>query len=180
MKKTALAYSLYFMVILNSAQADILGEIEYLFPMPKEQWTFYEKKSENPYKMITHLYNRDSKDSSQIFIAMLIYNPIPEEYFSSITEEIFETLLQPHFQKGKISVSIIEKKSDSVLYEWKVKEQANELAHGWTRQFMTHTGMGQLDFGIYSISRIENINELKPIWIKTLREAKVIQNPSSK
>jgi hypothetical protein len=85
---------------------------------------------------------------------------------------MLQEILQPHFQRGQVHVAILEKETHSILYEWDVKDDRQEFAHGWTRQFITKNGGGFLDFGIYMITPSKNIDHLRSIWMKSLKEAK--------
>lgn len=150
----------------NPLSADTIGGIEYSLSQTNHAWKLESTKSQSG--TTVKFYLPDPQKENQ-----------PPEYFgatfnaspaASHNKESLIALLKEKYPNQEVHVNIIEKLSDSILYEWSVGNPLQNGINGWTRIFSSPEGTVTLGY-ITQQSKNE-IDKLRPIWMKTLKDAK--------
>lgn len=162
----------------SSLIAEQVGNIEFNFPNDQE-WKVgnemnFDDQEKNIKSTITIFTQKDIEFESATELFMVTINN--QKVFDSDEDPILrvEAALDKAYQQisptFKAYASIIEKDSDSILYEWSIKNDGNEFIHGWARGLYSSEGSGAVGFQTCEIGKLE---EMKVKWIPVLKEAKI-------
>lgn len=159
---------LFLCFAISSLSAETIGNVEYQLPKQVQGWKL----------------SKELNGSEKIPSTTRIYTPSPQSkesfaaHINSFTTKIVDKdSLQDGIEKGmklkytnpKATVSLLEQSPNSALYEWSVSDSGEEKIHGWTRVFSSPKDTTMLT---YQTEQISQINDVRPIWLPILKEAK--------
>lgn len=163
-------YILFFFtcLTLGALSAETIGKVQYELPNQGKGWKkANELKGDGKIKSFTIIYipeNEDLSNAHESFGAHVdsISSTPPDK-------KTIEKTIKKQFPNQQVKVNILESAPQSVLYESILSEEGKERIHGWTRLFSNSEGTILL---IYQTDQIDQVNNLRPIWVKTLMNAK--------
>ncbi len=170
MSKICLLLICFFAV--NTLTAEMIGPVEYHLPNQGQGWKVgNELQTDRKTKSTTIIYvpegtisNQDVKESFAAYVNNLK---------SDIDDQAsLEKSIQVNFPEQKVSLNILEKTPQSILYEWNVSDSGHEKVHGWSRGFSIPEGTVVL---MYQTQDIDKVNEVGPSWIQALKEARLVK-----
>lgn len=161
-----------YLFCFSVISANIIGNVEYELPKLDHGWKLSqnETKKEKDYTLVSMIYipdNTTEEEAAEYFGATSNNSPGSAHNIQSL-----KNLLQQQFPDHQINITILDKNQDSTLYEWHVKEGEEDKVVGWSRIFSTQQGTTTLG---YLTDQTEDIQKVRPIWIKTFKEAKLIK-----
>ena len=148
--------------LFSALSAATIANVEFQFPGSMQEWEMINEMKEE--EMTGVLYSRLTDDGSEYF-------GVNSDHFSPDLPDA-ETLkegLSFAYPDNQVDVSILEKNPNSVLYEWSIRDELQALIFGWGRVISTEKGNAALT---YITGQVDQIESLRPIWLKALKEAK--------
>lgn len=174
--------SLLCCVMLSPLFGEVVGNVEFQLPQMTPEWV-RDKRLENE-KGLTQIYVPESFNDKSQDIGDDQDNESDKnikEFFGVNSNKLktnlndltsFRTALTKLFPNQQIDLQILEKRTDSILYEWTAKANGLERVHAWTRAFSTPNGTVVL---MYQTDNIREITKARAIWLPVLREAKIVE-----
>ncbi|NNM43154.1 MAG: hypothetical protein HKM07_02280 [Chlamydiae bacterium] len=152
--------------------AETIGNVEYYLPSHGQGWKIGNDLQTSGNRVSTTIIyipeNASRKDSKEFF-GVHTSNMQCEGFDKAILEKT----MQNQFPKQQVSVNVLETDSDSVLFEWIVRQTSREKKHGWTRMFAHKSGTILL---VYETLDIASVKTMGPIWVDVLKKAKLAKN----
>ena len=167
-------FILFLATVLMTAtiSAATIGHVEYNLPKEASEWEIQKgivsSKENSTIVIWTPIDTTKHGVPKESFGAYL--NKDPNNIPFSTNKVDLEKGLQDNFPNGKVNVNILEQVPESTLFEWSVEEGSLEKFHGWTRVFFNSNETVML---MYTTEQIDKVNEERPIWIKSLKEARL-------
>lgn len=161
-------FVLICLLSFSSIHAEMIGHVEFYLPKEAINWKVIKEMKTNKKVISTTLIyapNGDSEPTSQEFFSAHV-NDSP----SNLTPAAIENSLKANYPNNVVKINIIRQEPQSVIFEWSVSEGPREIFHGWTRIFSTKNETTLLT---YQTDRISTVNDVRPIWIDALEEAKL-------
>ncbi len=157
-----------------SLAAETIGNIEYHLPDP-QKWklvpTAAAKGSEG--MNLVYIPADSTKEKATEFFGIYM----DDQASGPLEQSALEQIIKTQFPKKDVKVSLLERTANSTLYEWSVSEGGQEKTHGWTRAF---SGPDETAIIMFQTEQIKNIDTLRPIWVKALKDAKVLEPATAK
>lgn len=156
------ALSLFSCFLFSALSAATIANVEFQFPGSMQEWEVINEMKEE--EMTGVLYSRLSDDGSEYF-------GVNSDHFSPDLPDA-DTLkegLSFAYPDNRVEVSILEKNTHSVLYEWSICDDSQALIFGWGRVLSNDKGNAALT---YITGQVDQIESLRPLWLKALKEAK--------
>lgn len=96
---------------------------------------------------------------------------VSTNHFASCPDdsEAVKSALVTMFPTMNISLHILERCANGLLYEWVALEDHVEKVHGWGRTFSSEEGTAVLGYQTRNISAVD---KARSIWLPVLRTAK--------
>lgn len=145
----------------GSLFANTTGFVEYDLPACALEWPVIHQDEATESTLIGSI----TENGTEFFGA--VYNaqeaPLPD------CNEL-QTDLQIPFPDQKVKVTPLETESNSVLFEWSVSDETNEVVHGWGRLFSSDKGIVSLS---YTTGQIEEVAKAREVWLPILKKAKI-------
>ncbi len=166
-------YFLFFISFLVTVPltGEMIGQVEYQLPNEGKNWKIAnEHKGDDIIKSRTVIYipeNSSQENANESFAAHT--NNLPSDPNDQAS---LEKPIQMQFPNQQVKVNVIEKTPESVLYEWTVSDTNQEKVHGWTSTFSNPQETTML---IYLTDQINKVDQLRPLWIETLKKAKIVK-----
>jgi len=166
--KFILAVLSFLVLALFPAHGEVIGNVEYYLPSSISQEWEISNKLESP-KGVTLIYSPKGVERHQA-----------TEFFGvnsntlSLSLEDFDALkngLAKMFPDMEISVGVIEKGTNSLLYEWSAKENDQVKILGWGKVFALEAGSVVLT---YLTENVDDASKVYSLWIPVLKEAKIL------
>jgi hypothetical protein len=167
-----------FCLISCSLAAETIENVEYF--LPKQDWKMvYDMKTDQPVKSVILTYAPSEKPAEH-FITMFINQPMDLSDQQAVIHELelsYERGARIRFSEPEATFNILDISPQSALLEYTVKDDDQEsddnqeAAHGWMRLL---TNQKETITLTYETQEIGKVNELRPIWLKALQEAKFI------
>lgn len=158
-------FLLFFTVFTTVLFGETIGNVEYSFPGSLDQWELINEVKDE--EMTGVLYSRMSDIGAEFFGASADRLPanLPDE--AALVEG-----LQLAYPEQTISVNIVETESQSVIFEWSISDESQPIVQGFGRVISTDRGNVALT---YISAQMENIDASRTIWVKALKEAKILK-----
>lgn len=149
--------------------AEKIGPVEYELPRNlAQQWGVGNKLENEKSKTIIYIPKGTSRQEAKEFFGVNI-NPYPSDLDNILS---FKASLAKQFPDFQVTVDILEKGKNNLLYEWVAKEKGQESIHGWGRVFSI--GNGTVVLG-YQTEDISHVPEARMDWLPALRQAKLLR-----
>lgn len=159
-----------------------VGNVQYQPPKELARW----KKTEmNQAGLEQTKYSHEKNDVEQMFITSHLSHPeldpatkkqlsplmeFNQERVDNLQTEL-KNKLQTAFPNSEISIRTINMQSNSLFYEWTVRDQEGKVvSHSWERMFSTADGKTSLYYG-YFLKGPEAKEPNTTAWIRTLQNA---------
>ncbi len=153
----------------SAVVAEEIGDVEFNLPRSQE------------WKVANELEGKtgETKSKSLVYIPKDATIETTKESFGAVEvdlpsgqvdQESIENMYKLQFPSLKVSVKILDKAPDSVLYEWSLNDEKAEGIHGWTRLF---TGDKQTVLLTYQTEDINKVKDKESVWTKVLKDAKI-------
>lgn len=156
-------------LMISQLQAEIIGNVEYHLPGEGKGWKIVNElngsKKGGSKTIVYAPENIEKKDTKEFFGAHLDNVPAKIDDITSLEKGI-----QLQFPRQKVTVHVLEKEPQSILYEWTSAEDGQVKFYGLTRTFSSPEGTVTL---MYQTLQAENIEKSKPIWMAVLKDAKL-------
>ena len=151
--------------LFSALSAATIANVEFQFPGSMQEWEVINEMKEE--EMTGVLYSRLSDDGAEYF-------GVNSDHFSPDLPDAasLKEGLSFAYPDNQVEVSILEKTSGSVLYEWSICDEAQPLILGWGRVISTDKGNAALT---YITGQVDQIESLRPLWLKALKEAKLLR-----
>ena len=170
--------SLICCLMVGSVAAEMIGTVEYQLPEQNKSWKVdldMQGNANDPKKSTTKIYvpqNATKEDAKETFGVVEVDLPSQE-----INQAAIEKMYAEQFPSLKAKVTILEKDSNSVTYEWSLSKDGKEEVHGWTRIF---SGADQTVLLTYQTEELDKLKDVGPLWSKTLKQAKMTSKEEKK
>lgn len=167
----------YFLAVLacvavGTLSADYIGNVEYHMPNKGKGWKLVnnmEGKRNNPGKTLIYIPENTPRESAKEQFGVH-QNSKPTDLTNTAG---LEKGLQLNFPDLKINTTVLEKSTDSLLYEWTASEATGkEMFHGWTRVFSTPKSTILI---AYQTGDLGKLDQAKSTWLPVLKQAKMHQ-----
>lgn len=144
--------------------AETIGNVEYSFPGSWKEWELINEINEE--EMFGYLYTLSSEDGIEFFGANTdsVSTDLPDK-------DAFVEGLQAAYPGQKIAAKIIHSNRRSILLEWTMSDEKEILLQGFCRIFSSEKGNVVLT---YMTTRNKYVKTLRPVWLKMMKEAKLL------
>lgn len=147
--------------------AETIGFVEY--QLPESGWKVFNKIENDQGTTIVYEENNSSSEMPKATFAVN-YNKRPT---SSKDFAAVEASMRKQFPNNQLDFQVLEQNEHSFLYEWSLKDQATELAHGWGRGISTDKGTVVLGYQLIDTTDVAKARET---WLPIIKNAKIINN----
>ncbi len=149
----------------------MIGDVEYHLPNQGKGWKLEKQISDTPKQVgetVIYLPENATTDDSKEFFGVNV-----NKYTVDLNDNAaIQKGIQDQFPDQKVTINMLDKNSESILFEWTVTENGKEQLHGWTRAFSVPKETVMLT---YLTDQIDTIKDVSPRWIETLKQAKKVQ-----
>lgn len=161
-----------FCLINFSLAAETIGNVEFF--LPDQSWKIVnETKTDTTVESVTRVYAPTDLEDRAVFIAHINNLPITFGDQKALTDELelgYKTGARLRFTDPQIKFNVIDLSAESAFFEYTVSDDGQEKAHGWMRIFSIPKEGTVLT---YETKQIDKVDQIRPIWVKVLQEAKV-------
>lgn len=161
---------------LTSLCAEKIGNVEYELPKQNTEWKVANTlEGDDKAKSMTVIYvpaGTTLDDAKETFGAVKV-----DLGGGEIDQASIQKMYEMQFPTLKAKVTVLDKSDDSLTYEWSLSDGDKEAVHGWTRIFSTPD---QTILLTYQTEKIDEVEKAKPIWLKVLKDAKVVDAAPAK
>lgn len=166
-------FLLFACLFTASLSAEMIGKVEYQLPKQGQGWKVASRiEGSEKLPSTTIIYNPENttRDTAKEAFAVHVNKRTTDINDKDSFQNGIERGMKLRFQNPKAVVNVLEKTSDSVLYEWSVTDSGQEKIHGWSRVFTSPSDTMLLTF---QTEKMDDVKVAGPIWLKTLKEAKL-------
>lgn len=152
--------------------ADNAGQVEYQLPQGQKWKVLNQFSTDKNVISTTTTYIPESatQETAQEFFSTHVNSSHTDVNDIDSLKQGLERGLQLQFTDPKVALKTLEKDPNSALYEWSATDGGKEKIHGWIRVFSVPSASIMLGF---ETKQIDKVNEAGPLWLKTLKDAKI-------
>jgi hypothetical protein len=149
-------------LFVGSLAAETIGNVE--FQLPDQDWKV-------KHTLVTYAPENTSEDTAKSFFSASL-NTLSSDLsdFDSLKEGL-EMGAKYRFENSAVEVNILQKTSQSALYEWFISDSGQDKIFGLSRAILTPEGKVAFYYTTEDLSDIDNVRSQ---WIQTLENAKII------
>lgn len=148
--------------------AEMIGPVEYYLPPSlAEDWGVRNTIENRKSKTIVYVPNEAKKGEESFGVNV---NKFPSNIDDLAT---IKATLAKQFPDMNVHLDILERKPNSLLLEWKAKDNGHERVHGWTRLFSIPDETVVL---MYQTDDLSTLEDARCLWVEALKRAKISQN----
>ncbi|KAF3361667.1 hypothetical protein PHSC3_001790 [Chlamydiales bacterium STE3] len=137
---------------------------QYHLPDLSQSWTIGNQVENEKGTTLIYIPQGTTQQTAKEFFGLSIGNAKKDiQDTSSFKKGLIQML-----PKMNIDFWVIEKGTNSILYEWSAKDEEGEKAHGWGRSF--NTDEGNVVIG-YFTENIHDVNRARSVWLPILKAA---------
>ena len=157
--------------------AETIGNVEYQLP---EGWKIANEINTEKNKSKTIIYVPENSTKENAIISYVPGNSTKEKAVDTFGAHVNnlpnegldqDALAKILFPGKQVTMNVLEKDSQSILFEWSVGE-GDKALHGLIRGFSNEQGTVML---FYQNEQADHFATNRDIWLKALKEAKQIQ-----
>lgn len=155
-------------LLICSASAGMIGPVEYCLPLEiAGDWCIENKLECRESRKIVYMPN--VAPNGEKYFEACVYKKVMN------LDDIpaFKASVGAEYSDMDVTVNILDKAGDSLLYEWIAKDNGQARIHGWGRAFSFPDETVILSYQTDDLSHLEGD---RAQWIPVLKDAKVIEN----